>query len=361
MNLVELCQVLRSSEDWLLARVLARAQAPAAHLAALEEVWHQSFLGLTGALVETLEAGGQDAPAKAFGILEAKRHRERGVSLEMLLSLLDLYRPAYLDLVRERLGEGAGAAAAAVDRFFDRIEVAFCRAWAREAETGGMQDLEARNFALVAERDRYITVFESLPLPILLLGPDLSVQNLNHAAAMLILGRGIPGAWHYEADKTPAAAAILRLFPGFQEAALAFRDSGLDRQDCEWTTEREGRTLTFRVLLARMLDLPRVFAGILVAFDDQTERLQATQEREQLIGELTRSMAEIRQLSGLLPICAWCKKIRDDQGYWAQVESYFSSRTGVMFSHSVCPECAERLRQELHEQIHGEDRPGQKS
>ena len=56
--------------------------------------------------------------------------------------------------------------------------------------------------------------------------------------------------------------------------------------------------------------------------------------------ELNHALAEVRQLSGLLPICAWCKKIRDDQGYWQQIESYIQVHSEAQFSHGICPECA---------------------
>lgn len=58
---------------------------------------------------------------------------------------------------------------------------------------------------------------------------------------------------------------------------------------------------------------------------------------------------EIKTLSGLLPICAWCKKIRDDGGYWKQLESYITTRTGAVFSHGVCPECQRKLEASIHE------------
>jgi len=51
---------------------------------------------------------------------------------------------------------------------------------------------------------------------------------------------------------------------------------------------------------------------------------------------------EIRQLQGILPICSHCKKIRDDKGYWSQVESYIQMRSEAQFSHSICPECAKK-------------------
>jgi hypothetical protein len=74
-----------------------------------------------------------------------------------------------------------------------------------------------------------------------------------------------------------------------------------------------------------------------------TERSRAQEERERLIVELQGALAEVRTLSGLLPICASCKKIRDDQGYWNRIEDYVSSHSKATFSHGICPECAKKL------------------
>jgi len=63
--------------------------------------------------------------------------------------------------------------------------------------------------------------------------------------------------------------------------------------------------------------------------------------------ELQKAMAEIKTLSGMLPICAACKKIRDDQGYWNQIESYISEHSEAAFSHSICPACAKKLYPDL--------------
>lgn len=70
-------------------------------------------------------------------------------------------------------------------------------------------------------------------------------------------------------------------------------------------------------------------------------RLEA-EERERIIAELETAVANVRTLSGLLPICATCKKIRNDQGYWTQIESYLHARADVQFTHGICPECAAR-------------------
>jgi PAS domain S-box-containing protein len=71
-------------------------------------------------------------------------------------------------------------------------------------------------------------------------------------------------------------------------------------------------------------------------------------ERERMIEELKKALATVKTLSGLLPICASCKKIRDDKGYWNQIESYISDHSEAEFSHAICPECSEKLYPELY-------------
>jgi PAS domain S-box-containing protein len=75
---------------------------------------------------------------------------------------------------------------------------------------------------------------------------------------------------------------------------------------------------------------------------DITERKKIEIEREKLIKDLGASLKKIQTLSGLIPICAWCKKIRDDKGYWESVEAYIGERTKAEFTHGMCPECAEK-------------------
>jgi len=76
---------------------------------------------------------------------------------------------------------------------------------------------------------------------------------------------------------------------------------------------------------------------------DITERKQAENDRERLIHELQEALAKVRTLSGMLPICASCKKIRDDKGYWNQIEIYIKNHSQADFTHSICPECRKKL------------------
>ena len=79
------------------------------------------------------------------------------------------------------------------------------------------------------------------------------------------------------------------------------------------------------------------------------------QEKEQLIFELQGALTKVKTLSGLLPICASCKKIRDDSGYWNRIESYIGKHADVQFSHGICPDCARKLYPELFEEEGAEE------
>jgi hypothetical protein len=72
------------------------------------------------------------------------------------------------------------------------------------------------------------------------------------------------------------------------------------------------------------------------------ERGVMEKEREKLIADLRLALGEVKKLSGLLPICSHCKKIRDDQGYWKQLESYIEEHSEAAFSHGICHECLRR-------------------
>lgn len=80
---------------------------------------------------------------------------------------------------------------------------------------------------------------------------------------------------------------------------------------------------------------------------DVSERKRADAERERLISELQKALADVRTLSGLLPICFECKRIRDDRDEWRRLEDYLEERSGAQFSHGLCRACADRLHGEL--------------
>jgi len=91
--------------------------------------------------------------------------------------------------------------------------------------------------------------------------------------------------------------------------------------------------------------------GTLSSGMDITELKKKEREREELIQELREALSKVKTLSGLLPICSSCKKIRDDKGYWRQIEAYIRDHSAAEFSHALCPECAKKLYPEFQDII----------
>jgi PAS domain S-box-containing protein len=84
---------------------------------------------------------------------------------------------------------------------------------------------------------------------------------------------------------------------------------------------------------------------------DIARRKIAEQVREDLIIELQNALARIKTLTGLIPICAWCKKIRDDKGYWKKVETYIREHSDASFTHGICPECLKKESPETYAEV----------
>jgi PAS domain S-box-containing protein len=95
-------------------------------------------------------------------------------------------------------------------------------------------------------------------------------------------------------------------------------------------------------------DQPVAMVGVI---KDMTRRKEAEKERESLISELQAALAKIKTLTGLLPICAWCKKVHDDKGYWKKVETYVEEHSEALFTHGICPDCLKKVSPEMYEEL----------
>jgi hypothetical protein len=98
------------------------------------------------------------------------------------------------------------------------------------------------------------------------------------------------------------------------------------------------------LVVARTKDLQEAYLKLQAEIE---ERRKAEEEKEKIITQLKEALARVKTLSGLLPICASCKKIRDDDGYWHQVEEYIINHSEADFSHGICPECMQKLYPEI--------------
>jgi hypothetical protein len=89
-----------------------------------------------------------------------------------------------------------------------------------------------------------------------------------------------------------------------------------------------------------------LFSGVICYYYGKLQK--ANKEKEELIVNLQKVMSEVKNLSGMLPICSSCKKIRDDDGYWQQIEEYIRDHSNADFTHGICNDCVEKLYPELY-------------
>jgi PAS domain S-box-containing protein len=111
---------------------------------------------------------------------------------------------------------------------------------------------------------------------------------------------------------------------------------------------KEGISFVVEVSASNVTSNSGELVGRMASFIDITKRKEIEADREKLISKLQNALNRIKTLSGIIPICASCKKIRDDKGYWNQLEKYINEHSEAHFSHGICPECAEKLYPDLH-------------
>ncbi len=110
---------------------------------------------------------------------------------------------------------------------------------------------------------------------------------------------------------------------------------------------KDGRLIVLETSGLPVFSANGIFRGYRGIDRDISERKQGEIERERLLAELQEALANVKKLSGMLPICAYCKKIRDDKGYWEEVASYITKHSEALFSHGICPDCYAKVSKEL--------------
>jgi PAS domain S-box-containing protein len=106
---------------------------------------------------------------------------------------------------------------------------------------------------------------------------------------------------------------------------------------------RKGRQLWLETRAVPLRNKDNDITALLGVTRDVTENIRTERERDKLIADLQKALAEIKTLHGLLPICSSCKKIRDDKGSWTQIEVYIRKHSEAEFTHGLCQECAKTL------------------
>jgi len=181
---------------------------------------------------------------------------------------------------------------------------------------------------------RYGLLFENSMDGILLTAPDGRIFDANPSACSIlartreeIIAAGRQGL--IVSDATLAGALDERRRTG--------------KTHCELVAQRlDGTTFPIEISSAVFRDIDQNEFTCLI-FRDISQKRQAELEREQMIAQLQEALAKVKVLSGLLSICASCKKIRDEQGRWEMLEVYIRDRSEADFSHGLCPECFKKL------------------
>jgi len=115
-----------------------------------------------------------------------------------------------------------------------------------------------------------------------------------------------------------------------------------------WQNKKMGMMIEHRPVLAILKEVAEIRVELSLAQQEIQRRKRVEKEKEGLIAQLQLALSEVKTLRGFLPICANCKKIRDDAGYWQKIEKYIEERSEAKFSHGICPECADLLYPELN-------------
>ena len=291
----------------------------------LREAWRQSIAGLVGPFCEALEQSGTIAPVVAdedvsrdpgviFGLREAEKHRARGVDIGMFLGSLKAYRQGFLNFVAEVAvsPEALEEIKASVNAFFDRVEIGICNGWLKTPESHLITEMQQTNLSLANEKNKFLTIFESLPTPAWFVDSQGLVAAINLAAAGLFSSDHSPGSRYY--NDVPMTNSLEWL----QADLGAFHKSG----ESERIFDRElqdGRH--FEVKLRKTLDISGKFVGTVVTLNNITPRIQAQKE----LAKLSRAVEQ----------CPVSIVITDPEGGIEYVNPKFCEITGYSQEESI--------------------------
>ena len=171
-------------------------------------------------------------------------------------------------------------------------------------------------------------------------GAECLNATMTHHPALVLLDVMLPDISGIEVCRQ------IKSSPGLEDTFVILT-SGI-RISSEWQADglnigADGyiiKPISNKELVARVHSIERIKGA-----EDALRKKE--KEQQELISKLQAAAAEIKTLKGLIPICASCKKIRNDEGFWDQLETYFSKHTDALFTHGLCPDCADRYRAEL--------------
>lgn len=278
-NLIETC------ECWLCQRVLdhARAQDFTTDSSTLELPWRAAISGFSELMAGMLaqnhwpaeisrESNSKLNVLNEFAEKEVRLHRQRGVPLSQFIGLIKYYRRTYLDMIEQHFASDAkaGRYEEFINFFFDNTEISICAEWEKQHGSVALRQAAETNRQLINEKNRYLTIFESLSEPVIIVNDAGRVSNFNLAAHLLFNDQAISGQGYYDDVKN----ARLQ-----QQVTALIRHAG-NKLQFEHPLETERGKRTFQVKIQRMLDVSEKFIGTVIILSDVTDFHKAQRASE---------------------------------------------------------------------------------
>jgi PAS domain S-box-containing protein len=208
--------------------------------------------------------------------------------------------------------------------------------------------LRASEQALVEARDEYLNLYEFAPVGYMSIDTSHRICRANLTAARLLnkdrrslIGQRVEQV--FSSEFRDACYCTLR--EAWEKSELTSRELGFERSD--------GRQGFLQVDILQVHGERDDSSELRIGLIDITARTEAEAEREQALDNLREAMGRIKMLQRLLPVCASCRRVRDNEGNWKQIEAYISEHSETQFSHTVCPSCARELYPEMADDVFG--------
>lgn len=287
MELEKLKTFVLDNEEILVEKILnyAKERNYVKYTSTLKEAWRMSIEGLSKALIKVIdknssipEMGPDDdftnSEVGEFGINEAKRHRSRGITLGMFLGLMKYYHQTYTDLINESNFSTIEKDyfSQYVKRFFDHVEVGFSVKWAQLSGEVKLEELQEANREMTNEKNKYLTIFESIYDPIILVDKYNNIENINYKAAEVFLDKVNPGMKYYGKANTD------KKFDWLNEELTKFTALNENEALQEKALETKAGRKTFLIKFKKMLDISEKYRGTVIIFYDITERIKIERE-----------------------------------------------------------------------------------
>ena len=288
ISIDNLVSFLKENENWLMNKILfyAKKYDYTKYTSTLLEPWRLSIAGLTGSIELLLEKNKEipqmgpddkyvDDPASIFGVKEAKLHRSRGVNLSMFFSLLKYYRQSYIDLLDENIEKIVTYEYlnSYINRFFDRIETAFVTEWSGSGAEEQIHELSKKNRNLANEKNRYLTIFDSIDSPAIVTNNDFIIKNVN--ASSLFFNINNAGSYYYTEQKKRNINTLIDI------------ELIKSEEYFEWSYKER----SFLVFSKPLHDISSKNEGYIIIFNDitklkQSEDMMISQSKYAAMGEM---------------------------------------------------------------------------